>query len=102
MSGKPKTIPSASRNRQSSRESQQALPPSDQNRAQKCVESGKAGISAPVTAKSTFASSNSDSPTDENFVNDDIIEENSHVIPPVRKSGSGNAGKHGKKGQHAR
>jgi hypothetical protein len=101
MSGKPKTIPSASRNRQNSRESQQTPPPRDHNRAQKCVEPGKASIGALVTAGSTFASS-SDSPTDENFVNDDIIEENSHVIPPTKKSGGESAGKRGKKGQQAR
>lgn len=99
MSGKPKTIPSAPRNRQDTGDSRQRPSPCDQNRAQKCVESGKAGIGAPVTANSSCSS---DSPTDENFVNDDIIEENSHVIPPVKKSGSGNAGKHGRKGQHAR
>ncbi|QIF02380.1 hypothetical protein [Roseimicrobium sp. ORNL1] len=96
MSGKPRTIPSASRNRHSTDESQQMPPAGDQSQAQKRVESGKAGLSTPVTASSTFASS-SDSPTDENFVNDDIIEENSHVIPPTKKSGSRNAGKHGRK-----
>jgi hypothetical protein len=65
------------------------------------VETGKAGLGAPVTANRTPASG-SDSPMDENFVNDDIIEENSHVIPPTKKSGSESAGKHGKKGRQAR
>lgn len=98
MSGKPKTIPSASRNRQSTGELQQVPPSPDENRAQKYAKSGKAGLGAPVTANSAPASS-SDSPTDENFVNDDIIEENSHVIPPTKKSASNTSGKRGKTGR---
>lgn len=39
------------------------------------------------------AGTTSDAPTDENFVDDDIIEENSHVIPPVRKASGSNGRK---------
>jgi hypothetical protein len=64
MSGKPKTIPSPSRERSTVSDSREIPVPYDQMNV----------------------SSGSESPTDENFVNDDIIEENSHVIPPVKKT----------------
>jgi hypothetical protein len=73
MSGKPKTIPSPSRERTTVSDSREIPVPYDQNRANKLA--GQMNVS-----------SGSESPTDENFVNDDIIEENSHVIPPVKKT----------------
>jgi hypothetical protein len=79
MSGKPKTIPSASRDHSKVSDSRQIPVPYDQNRA---------STSASRTNEAGMRSSGSDAPTDENFVNDDIIEENSHVIPPTRQTTS--------------
>jgi hypothetical protein len=87
MRGKPKTIPSPARDRSKGSDSRQIPVPYDQNRANK-------GVSQMNEVR---MSSGSDAPTDENFVNDDIIEENSHVIPPTRKT----TGKHASKGKSA-
>lgn len=88
MSGKPKTIPSPARDRSKVSESQEIPVPYDQNLASKSMAQ---------TDESRMNSSGGDAPTDENFVNDDIIEENSHVIPPVKKT----AGKQTNKRQAA-
>jgi hypothetical protein len=88
MSGKPKNIPSASHERKSINDTGQMPAPYDQNRALKCVQSNEA-------CATTSNSSMGDTPSDENFVNDDIIEENSHVIPPTRKSATVQRGRKG-------
>ena len=76
MNAKPKAIPSVFHDWTSISDTEQMPMPYDQNRAQKRLQS-KEAISP--------TESESNSPMDENFVNDDIIEENSHVIPPARK-----------------
>jgi len=75
MNAKPKTIPSPSRDRSNANDSRQIPTPHTQNHG------------------TSMSSSGSDAPMDENFVNDDIIEENSHVIPPTKKSVSKRPGK---------
>ncbi|HSI62897.1 MAG TPA: hypothetical protein VLE43_07250 [Candidatus Saccharimonadia bacterium] len=92
MRGKPKTIPSVSHGRKSISDTGQIPAPYDQNRALKCVQSNEA-------CSTTNSTSESNTPTDENFVNDDIIEENSHVIPPTRKSASVQRGRKGQAAQ---
>lgn len=81
MSGKPKTIPSLSHQKKSMSDPGQM--PYDQNRAHRSTQSHETHMTAGGASEKKVG----DAPTDENLVNDDVIEQNSHVIPPLKKHG---------------